>query len=133
MKIYICNALAMGMLNRGEQERGINYRATQGMPRIPSPLTLEEARVFAHSRPFAESSSPELVAAVGHIDTARLIADALGLSIEQVHGRITVRLRPTTGRYDDDEYALIGAYTGPRLPEGCTTLPEEATLEWWII
>ena len=28
---------------------------------------------------------------------------------------------------------LVGQYVGPRLPEGATELPENATIEWWAI
>lgn len=127
MKIYICNALAMGMLDRDVQERNPDYRAAQGSPRTPRPITIDQALKII-------GCADELVGAVGHADTAGLIASALNLATVQVHGRITVRLRGgPDGLWADAEKALIGAYTGPRLPEGCTTLPEGAVLEWWVI
>ena len=133
MRLYICNALAMGMLDREVQARDIANRATQGMPRIPTPITLEQARDLLHPTLDGQALPIEIIAAVGHVDTARLIADALGLAVEQVHGRITVRLGEPSGPWESVECALIGAYVGPRLPEGCTTLPEGASLEWWRI
>ena len=32
-----------------------------------------------------------------------------------------------------DLHAIIGQYSGPRLEEGATELPEGARIEWWII
>ena len=134
MKLYICNALAMGMLDREVQARDITYRATRGLPRIPTPLTLEQARELLQPTLDGRELPIEIIAAVGHPDTARLIADALGLAVEQVNGRITVRLSGGPSEaWERAECALIGAYVGPRLPEGCTTLPEGASLEWWTI
>lgn len=126
MKIYVGNALAMGMLDRDVQAR--RPGDSQGGPRVPTPITLAEARE-AVAQP-----GVTLVPAVGHGDTAAIIAGALGLALPQVNDRITVRLSGNgQGRWEDCEIALIGAYTGPRLPEGCTTLPAGATLEWWIV
>lgn len=127
MKLYICNALALGMLDRAVQARSITDRATKGMPRVPRPIALDDARAMI-------ARATEIVGAVGHADTARLIAGALELSVERVHGRITVRLRGGPDEeYDRAEMALIGAYVGPRLPEGCTTLPEGAEIDWWVV
>jgi hypothetical protein len=28
---------------------------------------------------------------------------------------------------------LVGQYSGPRLPEGTTTLPEGATIKWLVV
>lgn len=113
MKIYVCNALALGMLDR-EVQRSFN-------PKIPRGITLEIARSLV-----GKNSGTEIIGAVGHADTARAIADALGLPLDMVHARISVKL-------GSSDYALIGAYTGPRLPEGATSLPRGAKLEWWIV
>lgn len=59
--------------------------------------------------------------AVGHADTATILADLLQLPVESA--RVTVSLAK-------GEVALIGQYTGPRLPEGTTTLPAGSTIKW---
>lgn len=128
MRIYICNALALGMLDRAVQSRSLTERATKGLPRIPTPISLDRARELV------SRGGAEIVPAVGHMDTARVIADQLGLPVEKVYARVTVRLKGGFEEpYDRLEMALIGAYTGPRLPEGATKLPEGAAIEWWMV
>jgi hypothetical protein len=58
---------------------------------------------------------------VGHADTATIFAEQLGVDVP--FARITVALKP-------GDLVLIGQYRGPRLPEGCHTLPEGATIQW---
>ncbi len=62
--------------------------------------------------------------AVGHEDVARLFSTILNLPVEV--NRVSVKLI-------NDDFALIGQYVGPRLPEGATQLPEGATIEWWVV
>jgi len=58
---------------------------------------------------------------VGHADTAAVYADVLGMEVPAV--RSTVAL-------EKGDLAIIGQYRGPRLPEGASTLPEGATIQW---
>ena len=64
------------------------------------------------------------VSAVGHADTAAVFASVLGVPV--ACNRATVTLK-----YGD--VALVGQYSGPRLPEGCSTLPEGAAIKWMIV
>ena len=124
MKLYICNALAMGMLDREVQDRPLS----DGGPRCPRPITREQAREYCLK------AWPEVIPAVGHSDTAWIIAGLMDLPIEKVHARTTVRLQGgPQDPWDRLELALIGAYTGPRLPERCIVLPEGAAIEWWLV
>ena len=66
----------------------------------------------------------ESVSAVGHADTAALFSAILG--IEVPCNRISITLK-------SGENALLGQYSGPRLPEGATTLPEGASIKWVLI
>ena len=59
--------------------------------------------------------------AVGHADTAALFATLLGVDVPV--NRVSVTL-PV------GEWSIVGQYSGPRLPEGCTALPEGATVRW---
>jgi hypothetical protein len=59
--------------------------------------------------------------AVGHADTAAIFSAQLGREIAP--NRVSVRLGLNT-------ILLVGQYKGPRLPEGVTTLPEGASIEW---
>lgn len=62
--------------------------------------------------------------AVGHADTAAVFADVLGVPVPC--NRVSVSL-------DHCATALVGQYSGPRLPEGATSLPEGATIKWMIV
>ena len=78
--------------------------------------------------------SPEIVAiwmkeeeyvwAIGHQDTSRLVSSILGL-VPKDANRIDVKLN--TG-----DQLVVAQFTGGRLPEGCTTLPEGCKLEFWV-
>jgi len=75
-------------------------------------ISLSEARAML---------AADLMSAVGHADTAAVFADVLGLPVPA--NRTTVVL-------NKGDVAVIGQYRGPRLPEGCTTLPAGATIQW---
>ena len=72
----------------------------------------------------AQNLASDCTSAVGHADTAAVFADVLGVPVPC--NRVGVSL----GHRD---MALVGQYTGLRLPEGATTLPEGATLKWFIV
>lgn len=63
--------------------------------------------------------------AVGHADTSAILAGALGAT-EVNPERVNVL-------FDGTVPLLVGQYRGPRLPEGTTTLPQGATIEWWLV
>lgn len=62
--------------------------------------------------------------AVGHADTAAVFADVLGVPVPC--NRVSVTL-------GEGDVALVGQYSGPRLPEGCSTLPEGAAIKWVVV
>lgn len=66
----------------------------------------------------------EWVSAVGHASTAAVFSDALGVTIPA--NRLTVQVQP-------GDLLIIGQYSGPRLEEGATTLPEGATIRWFSV
>ncbi len=59
--------------------------------------------------------------AVGHLDTARLFSTLLDVPVDC--NRATLSLVP-------GDILILGQYTGPRLPEGATSLPEGARVRW---
>ena len=81
---------------------------------IVTELTLGEAATLAQ----------DAISIVGHADTAAVFASVLGLEV--LCCRVTVGL--ATG-----DRLVIGQYRGPRLPEGCSTLPEGATIQWLLV
>ncbi len=56
---------------------------------------------------------------IGHADTARILSDILGMEIPV--NRVSVTL-------EKGETAIVAQYTGPRLPEGATELPDGAQI-----
>jgi hypothetical protein len=87
---------------------------------VVKPLTTEQASVDAC---YAKEDGL-LVSCVGHADTAALFSRALETTI--LPNRVTVTLLK-------GEWCLVGQYVGPRLPEGTTTLPEGARIDWFRI
>lgn len=67
----------------------------------------------------------ETLSIVGHTDTANVMSSLLGTEI------VPNRISWSWNEYD--VLLLIGQFTGPRLPEGATTLPEGATITWWLV
>lgn len=118
MKIYLCNAFSLSMLDR-EQQSGRD--ALDGV-RVPRPL--DESALAEYCRLILDGKI-EMVSAIGHADTAWLVANQLGLPISV--NRISVQLT------DPETRAIVAQYVGPRLPEGTKTLPEGARFEWWIV
>ena len=72
----------------------------------------------------AASLAANCTSAVGHADTAAVFSHVLGVEIPC--NRVTVALK-------DGDVALVGQYSGPRLPEGATALPEGATIKWLVV
>lgn len=118
MKIFICNAFSLSMLDRSQQS-GLD--AMDGV-RVPRPVSNETMTEYCR---LMLDGSIEFESAVGHADTSAVFANELGLPIQV--NRVSVKLT------DHETRALIGQYVGPRLPEGATTLPEGATIQWWIV
>lgn len=72
----------------------------------------------------AASLAVNCTSAVGHADTASVFSTVLG--VEVPCNRTTVSLK-------EGDIALVGQYSGPRLPEGATSLPEGAAIKWMVV
>lgn len=66
----------------------------------------------------------EVMSVVGHQDTAALFSKLLGMEV--AFNRTTLSLNP-------GDQLLVGQYSGPRLPEGTTTLPDGASVKWILV
>jgi len=102
--MFICSAFSLNMLT------DFNVNVTI------RPLTLQAAKALA------KAENPE--SAVGHPDTAVIFSDQLDMKIPV--NRATLKL----GAGDS---LIVGQYRGPRLPEGATALPPDATIEWCLV
>ena len=61
---------------------------------------------------------------VGHADTAAVFSGLLGLDVPCNRATFTM---------DEGTTLFVGQYKGPRLPEGATSLPEGAAVEWAMV
>lgn len=118
LKLYICNAFSLSMLNRNTQT-GRNKLENPRIPRPVSPALLSEYIALI------KAGKAEAESAVGHADTAALFSQILGIPV--AFNRISVKLSGYRER------ALVGQITGGRLPEGSTTLPDGVEIEWWVV
>ena len=106
-KIVIANAFSINMLSL---EVGVTD--LQVCPASPDVIRqeVEEAGGFS--------------SIVGHADTAAVFSSLLGLEVPC--NRATFQL-------EEDHILFVGQYKGPRLPEGATSLPEGARVEWAMV
>ena len=58
---------------------------------------------------------------VGHQDTASIISELLGFEINMNRQSISLEI---------GDRLIVAQYSGPRLPEGTTRLPEGAKIRW---
>lgn len=111
MTTYISNAISLNMLPADATARALRC----------TPITPAEAA--SHIRRAYHVSN-----AIGHADMASLVRSVMaehGVDVPPA-ARVSVVLR------DGDEM-IVAQYSGPRLPEGCTALPEGARIEWWHV
>ncbi len=102
-KVIISNAFSINMIELKEQQ--IKF----------TPVEVSEIKDLLANG--FESS-------VGHVDTANLFSNILG--VEVIANR-------RNDKIDNDTVLIVGQYTGPRLPEGVTSLPEGAVINWWRV
>lgn len=107
--LYICNAFSLSMM----------------------PIWMEEddeqtvkVTVIADPKKFLAKDQDMVISAVGHADVAALFSEQLDMRIEM--NRVSINLC-------DDTALLVGQYSGSRLPEGATKLPEGAKIKWLLV
>lgn len=123
MVVYICNALSLSMLDREAQRGALDSLSLKEQVQARTPMPLSAAEAIKYIADWT-SAGADVVSAVGHADTAAILGGILGRKIAV--NRVSVKLNAYSR-------AVIGQYVGPRLPEGTTTLPEGAAIEWWIV
>ena len=100
MALFIGNAFSLNMVAATDLTK-VEFK----------PLTIDEAKSYV----------PKAVSVVGHADTAAVFSDVLGQKVDFNRTSLTLK---------DGDVLVVGQYKGPRLEEGCKTLPEGATIEW---
>lgn len=103
MPIKLLNAFSLNMVRTGT-----NIQTCQ--------LTIDKCRALFEKQ--------GMYSCVGHEDTANVISNLLGIPV--MFHRVSVELMPK-------EFAIVAQYKGPRLPEGSTELPKDASIEFVAI
>ena len=75
-----------------------------------------------------EPKSYSFINAIGHPDTDCLIRSILNLPFEDFPEgkRVSISVK-------ENDVILVAQYNGPRLPEGCKTLPDGAVFDYYVI
>lgn len=115
-KLTVTNAFSINMLAKREA-RALDF----------IPLTMAEARgaVSYHN-------SDEIASAIGHADTARVVAHLLDVPERAEEWEAVAATRPNV-KWNGEGELLVAQYSGPRLPEGATSLPEGAEIQFWLV
>lgn len=102
--LYLSNAFSLNMLE-----------VNDGLELTIYPLSVEETKNLL---------SKGFKSIVGHPDTAAILSNMLNLVVNE--NRETVKL-------NKGDELVVGQYIGPRLAPGATTLPEGATIQFFLV
>lgn len=84
-----------------------------------------EVMSFIRVRKITPDEIPtDVESAIGHQDTAKVVSSMLGFEVKP--NRVSIKM-------SESDVLYVAQYTGPRLPEGATTLPEGASLEFFEV
>ena len=87
-------------------------------------LPLEAMNIIRVKRINSNEVPTDIESAIGHVDTAKVVSNILGFEVKP--NRVSIRM-------SESDVLYVAQYTGPRLPEGATTLPEGASLEFFEV
>jgi hypothetical protein len=123
MTIYVSNAFSLSMLPEWRTRPWDDGESENAEPLGASVLITPVLRPeeFLNRR---QEAGNEIQSVVGHADTAALFSSILNRPIKE--NRMLVALM-------ESDQLLVGQYMGPRLPEGCKTLPEGASISWLLV
>jgi len=110
----------------------VQFKRGDEMIRLLNAFSLNMVAESQGSLHFKEISLPDardllgggFESAVGHADTAAVMADQLGIGVSA--NRVTIA-------FHKGDRAVVGQYRGPRLEEGVSKLPEGASIIWYFI
>ena len=117
-KSYVVNAVSLNML----AENAEGFRIVERHPEVEADqvyFSPEKGGMDWFHFGFS-------VPALGHLDTATVVAKKFGLKVEQLYGRVSHKCEP-------GDRILVFQYQGPRLPEGSTELPEGARIVAFLV
>ena len=84
-----------------------------------------EAMNFIRVKKITPDEIPtDIESAIGHVDTAKVVSNILGFEVKP--NRVSIKLT-------ESDVLYVAQYTGPRLLEGATMLPEGANIEFFEV
>ncbi len=107
VRIYIANAFSLQMIQTDAAKISV------------SKVSLEHVKVYLFDR------WENVVSAIGHADTARVIGGLLKAGWLSAN-RINVTIQP-------GDLLIVAQVTGGRLPEGATELPDGVSLQFYFV
>ena len=111
--ICLLNAFSANMI----ADFPASVRFTEVSPELARELLL-------HSAVQINAAEYRIRSAVGHEETAAVFSSVLGLTVECRRETITLKSGDT---------AVVGQYSGIRLPIGATQLPEGSQIRWLTV
>lgn len=107
--LYLSNAFSIQMLSNN-----VNLSFKK--------ISVVDAREITHEAIYIENFQ----GAIGHADTANVVANELGISLN-LNNRISLKLKAKS------DILIVAQLTGGRLPEGTTILPDGFKIEYWLV
>jgi hypothetical protein len=123
--IYLSNAFSLQM--QGNHECVTEKLSLDEAKRQATTLhqgRLDHGLSTCGDRVYCEEVCLSATSCVGHADIAAVLSSQLGVPVPTA--RISIALCPA-------DILIVGQYIGPRLPEGCTALPDGAKIDWYSV
>lgn len=114
--LFITNAFSINMLPEG------------GTMVDFIPMSIEEVKKYIN-RATTGSFAANIVSAIDRADMAKIVSDQVEMAIPM--NRVSIKLSVERGKISDT--ALVAQYSGPRLAEGATSLPDGAEIRYWLV
>lgn len=87
-------------------------------------MSIDDFSLLRIKKVSASDIPEDVESVIGHPDTAKVVGNLLGF--ETPFNRVSLQL-------ERDDILYVAQYKGPRLPEGATTLPDGATLDFYEV
>ena len=113
--LYITNAFSLNMLSGRTMVEFMPFESIDAVKKFIRAATEGEYALT-------------VISAIGHENMARIVSEDLCIDVKV--NRISVLMDVSHNEIGD--CAIVAQYIGPRLPEGATSLPDGATIRYWL-
>lgn len=128
--LYISNSFSLQMSEMRAFTEKISLEKAKEMIIVACKKAAETASEIIDAKDSYRNHDGEVVSVtayksiVGHADIAKIISGLLNADCP---------MNRETAHLGVGDILLVGQYVGPRLPEGCKTLPEGSKIEWYVV